>query len=460
MIRGSVQEFATRLGAELRGASVEFQGVGIDTRSLPDGALFVALPGNRVDGHDYLEQASAAGASAALVERFVDSNLPQLKFASSERGLGELAADWRNRFTLPLVGITGSNGKTSVKTMLAQILSVSHRVLVTRGNLNNELGVPLTLCGLDESHDFAVVEMGAGKPKDIAYLGSLARPDVSLLTNAGPAHLEGMGDLAGVARTKGEIVEALGPSGVAILNADDPFFEYWCGLAGSRRVISFGLEQPADVTASWRGSSGGMELTLSTPAGEVSLTLRSRGGHSAANAAAATAAALALGISLDDIAAGLEAFEPVDGRLNFRAMPGGWRLLQDSYNANPASMSAGLKVLAAQPGQRWLVMGDMRELGAEAEALHFQVGSEARRLGISRLFALGPLSRHAVAGFDSELAQHFDGLEDLVTALADALTEAASVDGAGDDGAVCLLKGSRGMQMERVVEALAERGLG
>ncbi|MEM7706952.1 MAG: UDP-N-acetylmuramoyl-tripeptide--D-alanyl-D-alanine ligase [Pseudomonadota bacterium] len=460
MIHGQLEGIATAIGAELRGGPGEFRGVKIDTRLLSEGALFVALPGTRVDGHDYLEQAAAAGASAALVQRFVECELPQLRCVSSERGLATLAAHWRKGFAMPLVGITGSNGKTTVKTMLAQILQVSHRVLVTQGNLNNELGVPLTLCGLDSSHDFAVVEMGAGKPGDIAYLGELARPDVSLLTNAGPAHLEGMGDLAGVARTKGEIVEALGPAGVAILNADDPFFDFWCGLAGSRRVVSFGLEQPADVTASWRSVSSGMQVNLATSPGEINVTLRSRGGHNAANAAAATAAALALGISLEDIAAGLEAFEPVDGRLKFRAMPGGWQLLQDSYNANPASMSAGLKVLAAQPGQRWLIMGDMRELGAEAEALHFQVGSEARRLGITRLFALGPLSRHSVAGFDSGSARHFASLDDLAAALGDALTDASTAASTADDSVVCLLKGSRGMRMERVVDALAERGLG
>ncbi len=455
MIQGSVQAMGRVIDAEVRGNDGPFCGVAIDSRGLPKGGLFVALPGLRVDGHDYVQSAANNGAGGALVERFVDCQIAQLKCADATAALGRLGAHWRSQFSLPLIGITGSNGKTSVKTMLGSILRQRHRVLVTQGNLNNELGVPLTLCRLSADDEFAVIEMGAGKPGDIGYLAQLARPDVALINNAGPAHLERLGDLHGVARTKGEMLDHLSDGGTAVLNADDQFFQTWKQRACGRRVMSFGLQQGADVCARWQSSDGGLALTLSTPVGEISAQMNCRGEHNAANAAAAAAAAIALGVAGDQISAGLEAFEPVDGRLGFRSMAGGWQLLEDAYNANPASMSAGLKVLAAQPGERWLIMGDMRELGDEAAALHLEAGREARRLGITRIFALGELSRQAVDGFGSEHAQHFADLEAMVDDLAQAIAEASS----GQQPLVCLLKGSRGMQMERVLDGLAQRGV-
>ncbi|MFK7955800.1 MAG: UDP-N-acetylmuramoyl-tripeptide--D-alanyl-D-alanine ligase [Lysobacterales bacterium] len=455
MIDASTQDVSGAIGAEVRGRQTRFHGVGIDTRTLPPEALFVALPGDRVDGHDYVQAAHNRGASAALVERFIDSDITQLKCDNAAAAFARLAAHWRRQFDLPVVGITGSNGKTSVKTMLAAIVTQGKRALVTEGNLNNELGVPLTLCRLSKDHDVAVIEMGAGQPGDIAYLAALACPDVALINNAGPAHLERMGSLDGVAKTKGEMLDGLPPEGTAVLNADDPYFDVWVQRAQGRRIVSFGLNAGADVQASGRPTSAGIEVTFRRAVGELTATLHCRGEHNVANAAAAVAAATVLGISDEQITVGLAAYEPVDGRLNVRPMRGGWQLLQDAYNANPASMSAGLKVLAAQSGERWLIMGDMRELGDDAAALHFQVGSEAHRLGIERVFALGELSAHAVAGFNADRGQHFLSVDSLIDALAAAMTDATAM----DSNLTCLLKGSRGMQMERVLEGLKRRGV-
>ncbi|MEM9532638.1 MAG: UDP-N-acetylmuramoyl-tripeptide--D-alanyl-D-alanine ligase [Pseudomonadota bacterium] len=443
MIRGDTQQLATLLDAELIGAPSEFTGVAIDSRQVASGQLFVALPGERVDGHDFVAAAAQAGASTALVARPVDAALPQLRCADPVQTLGRLAADWRAKFKLPLIGVTGSNGKTTVKTMLAGILGNLGPVLATAGNYNNELGLPLTLCELSDEHRFAVIEMGAGQPGDIAYLAELARPTVGVVNNAGPAHLERMGSLRGVAQTKGEMIAALASDGVAVFNADDAFAPLWAELAGRRESLRFGLEAPVEVVARWTPAGQGSRVELTTPAGALTVAMPVPGVHNVYNALAATAAALAAGATLDAIKAGLEAFEPVGGRLVRREMAGGWLLIEDTYNANPASVSAGLHVLSHENGERWLVLGDMRELGVDADALHFQVGSEAHRLGVSRLFALGPHSRHAVAGFGTG-GEHFADLEALVSTLGAEIHE----------GVTCLVKGSRGMRMERVSQAL------
>ena len=311
--------------------------------------------------------------------------------------------------------------------------------------------MPLTLCRLSKDHDLAVIEMGAGQPGDIAYLAELACPSVALINNAGPAHLERMGSLDGVANTKGEMLDALPSDGTAVLNADDPYFNAWVERAQGRSIVSFGLNVGADVQASWRPEDTGLQVTFKRAGSQFTATLQCRGEHNVANAAAAVAAATVLGLPDEQIAAGLAVYQPVDGRLNVCPMRGGWQLLQDAYNANPASMSAGLKVLAAQAGERWLIMGDMRELGQDAAALHFQVGSEAHRLGIERVFALGELSVHTVAGFNADQGQHFGSIDSLVDALASAMGTVSNL--------TCLLKGSRGMQMERVLDGLKQRGV-
>lgn len=446
MIRMGTAEAGTAVGAELRGGDTAFEGVATDSRNLAGCPLFVALRGERTDGHEYCAEAAAGGAAAVLVEQWLDVAVPQLRCDDSLKALGRLAGYWRQRHRLPVVGITGSNGKTTVKTMLGAILGAAggdDRLLINPGNFNNELGLPLTLCRLAETHRHAVLEMGAARPGDIAYLAAIARPDIGVVNNAGPAHLEGMGDVAGVARTKGELIEALPDDGIAIFNGDDEYASVWRRLAGARQTLRFGLEPANEVSATWTAVTSGVQASVRCPAGQVELRLDCHGQHNVYNALAAATAALALDVPLEQIAAGLAQFRPVEGRLRERIMPAGWRLLADSYNANPASVSAGLRVLAGFAGERWLVLGDMRELGADSDALHFQVGAEARRLGIERLFCLGTRTRHTADGYGDPSA-HFDDLEPLVEALRADLRPDVT----------CLVKGSRGMRMERVVQAL------
>ncbi len=447
MIAMDLQQAANVLSAELRVGSQagdsRFEGVSTDTRTLEPRQLFVALGGEHFDGHAFLPEAENRGAAGALVQQWVECGLTQLRCGDTQAAMGALARDWRRRHDCRVIGITGSNGKTTVKTMLHGILERGATCLVTPGNYNNEIGLPLTLFKLSSEHQFAVIEMGAAAPGDIDYLARIAEPEVGIVNNAGPAHLEGMGSVAGVARTKGELFAALPDSGTAVINADDDHCSLWRGLAGGSRILTFGLDNPADVSARWHSTDDGMELELMTPAGGATASLSCFGEHNVRNAVAAAACAVALDRPLEEIVAGLKAFRPIAGRLLPRTMPGGWRLLEDTYNANPASLSAGIRVLASMPGEKWLVLGDMKELGEDADALHFQAGSEAHRMGVSRLFCLGPRSHHAALAFGDN-AEHFDSAETLAAALA----------GAIHPGVVCLIKGSRGMAMENVVAAL------
>ncbi|WJW75012.1 UDP-N-acetylmuramoyl-tripeptide--D-alanyl-D-alanine ligase [Thiohalobacter sp. IOR34] len=447
MMSMQLSEAAGLLGADLVGADVRFAGVSTDSRSLEPGNLFVALVGERFDGHAYLQQAAERGAAAAAVSRELNPVLPLLRVADTRRALGELAGHWRRRFDLPLVAVTGSNGKTTVKEMTAAILGVGRRVLATRGNLNNDIGVPLTLFRLDGRHQAAVIEMGANHPGEIALLTGIAAPSVALITNAAPAHLAGFGDLAGVAEAKGEIFAGLGPHGVAVINADDRFAPRWRALAAGHEILDFGLEAPAAVSADWRPVEAGSELRLRTPQGRVELRLPLPGRHNVMNALAATAAALAAGAGLDEVQQGLSGLRAVAGRLRFLAGRQGARLIDDSYNANPASLGAALEVLRAQPGEHWLVLGEMGELGGDARALHAEAGRQARASGVSRLFGLGPLAAEAVRAFGAG-ARMYDALDALLEDLGAAL----------DPDKTVLVKGSRSMRMERVVEALAAEG--
>ncbi len=429
---------AAWLGCDFDGPDHHFQGVCTDTRVSMPGALFVALKGPNHDGHDHLPEAANQGAMAALVERRVEAELPQLVVKDSRLGLGHLAAAWREELGLPLAAITGSNGKTTVKEMLAAILAQVGPTLATRGNLNNDIGVPLTLLSLERGHQYGVIEMGANHPGEIQYLVGLTRPQVALVNNAGGAHLEGFGSLKGVAEAKGEIYGGLAEDGVAVINADDRFADYWRGLAEGRRQISFGMESDADVKGQW--SEAG--LKVSCPQGEFSVQLKLAGRHNGMNALAATACALGLGVGIDAIAAGLASVEPVAGRLQEVATG----LINDCYNANPASLAAALDVLAARPGRRVLVLGDMGELGADSAAQHRECGAATAEAGIDALYALGELSREAVAGF-GEGARHFDTVEALVAALKPELSA----------GSTLLFKASRSMRLERVIEQLKEQ---
>jgi UDP-N-acetylmuramoyl-tripeptide--D-alanyl-D-alanine ligase len=430
----------------LLGDDAAVGGVAIDTRRLKAGDLFAAFKGERVDGHDYLAQAAAAGATGALVSRRVDSPLPQVLVDDVEAALGDLASAVRAQRHARVIGITGSNGKTTVKTLVASILSLHGRTHVSAGSFNNEIGLPLTLLSMPEDAEYAVLEMGAGKPGDIAYLAAIARPDIGLVNIIAPAHLERMGSVEGVAETKGALYQALPADGVAIINADDAFAGFFAGLAGARRVLRFGLEHAADVGADIvEQRADGSRFVLSTHVGDAEVELALPGRHNVANALAAAAVALALEVPLETIVKGLEQARAVAGRLRRVDLPGGATLIDDSYNANPSSMAAAIDTLALAAGERWLVIGDMAELGADARALHAGVGMKAREGGIERLFAVGPLSVAAVEAFGAG-GGHFADKASLVAALRAGL----------HGGVTCLVKGSHSAGMDEVARALED----
>ncbi len=443
MMSMPLAEAARVLHAQWSGAELNFTGVSTDTRTLEPGNLFVALQGPHFNGEEYLDQAREKGAVAA-VTRTPSAVLPQLAVADTRIALGQLAAYWRSRFAIPLVGITGSNGKTTVKEMIAAILAQRGHPLVTRGNLNNDIGVPLTLFRLGVEHDAAVIEMGANHPGEIAYLTDIAQPTVGLVNNAGPAHLEGFGSLTGVAEGKGELFSHLPASATAVINAEDRYAPLWRKLAGSRDQLAFGIEGRTDVTAAWRGDAAGSDLEISTPSGAVALRLALPGRHNVMNALAATAAALAAGAELAQVQQGLQSLQPVSGRLQRIALADGSVLIDDTYNANPGSLRAGIEVLALGSGPRWLVLGDMGELGEKGELLHQQMGKLAREAGIDRLFVLGALAGAAAKVFG-----------DRAVSCTDMETLIASLQEDWQPGVQVLIKGSRRMAMERAVQALA-----
>ena len=439
MIRMRLSELAAVLDCPVPQRDVTVDAIVSDSRRVDFGALFAALPGSQVDGHDFAPAAVQLGAVALLVNRRLDLDVPQLVVGDVLFALGRIAALLRQRLDPVVVGITGSNGKTTVKEMVASILRPAGAVLATRGNYNNELGVPLSLFELKPSHRFAVLELGASKPGDIAYLAEIARPDVGLITNIGPAHLGGFGSEEGVARAKGEIYAALPADGHAVINADEPWTGLRAGVNRAGHVLTFGSGPGCDV----RVTGDEQQPVLRTPQGAFELQLALPGVHNRLNAAAATAVALALGISLDDIRAGLEGVKPVPGRLNFIDTSMGWTVIDDTYNANPASLYSALQVLSGMQGTPWLVLGDMKELGIDSPKMHREVGDAARAMGVTRLFATGEMTVHAVDAF-GEGGEHFASRD----ALADSLRRQLR------PGIKCLVKGSRSMGMEAVVEAI------
>jgi UDP-N-acetylmuramoyl-tripeptide--D-alanyl-D-alanine ligase len=427
------------------GGDADVIGVAIDTRRVQPGDLFVALKGEHVDGHDFLADAAARGAVAALVTRQVDSELPQVLVDDASLALGDLASAARARQNVRVVGITGSNGKTTVKTLVASILSRHGRTHVSAGNFNNELGLPLSLLAMPDDTQYAVFEMGAGKPGDIEYLAAIARPDIGLVTLIAPAHLARMGSIEGVAETKGALYRSLPADGVAIINADDAFASFFGGLAGTRQVLRFGLDNPADIGADIiEQRMDGSRFVLITPRGNAEVMLSLPGRHNIANALAATAVALALDVPLKTITEGLEQAAGVAGRLRREVTPGGWTLVDDSYNANPSSIAVAIDTLMLAEGERWLVLGDMAELGNDARELHAQIGALARERGVDRLFAVGPLGAATVEAFGAHGA-HFDDKGALIDALNTQIRA----------GVTCLIKGSRSAGMEQVATALA-----
>ena len=427
---------------------VRFRGVSTDSRRDCGGTLFFALRGPNFDGHDHVEAAARAGAVAAVTELPAAEGLPRLVVRDTRRALARLAAQWRGRFDVPFIAVTGSNGKTTVKEMVASILRRRHRTLSTAGNLNTDIGLADTLFGLGPEHRRGVVEMGANHPGEIADLSRLCAPRVGIVTQCAPAHLEGFGDLAGVARAKGELFESLPPDGIGIVNADDRFAQFWAQQLGHRRILRFGLGSPADVSAEFTSQESGSRITLATPGGDAVVNLALPGRHNVMNALAATAASLAIGEPLAAVGEGLEAMRPVPGRLCMRFLGGGSVLLDDTYNANPGSLRAALDVLGGCDGECWLALGDMAELGDEERDLHRDAGRLARERGVTRLYGLGPLADDAVRAFGPG-GRHHPSYDALVAELRADLRARSPV--------TLLVKGSRSMGMENVVQALVGR---
>lgn len=449
-MKARLSEAAAAVSGRLEGADAAFSGVSIDSRTLEPAQLFVALRGERFDGHAFLAAAAGRGAAGAIVERGVAAvTLSQVVVKDSQAALTALAAAWRARSTATVLGVGGSNGKTTTKELLAAIVAGAGASLATRGNLNNHIGVPLTLLRLEPSHRYAVVEMGANHPGEIAALAALAKPAIALVTNAGDEHLEGFGDIEGVARAEGEMFAALGPGGIAVVNADDAFADLWTGMVpAGARILRFGIDAPADARAhsiQGRIESGAFvtAFTLAVAGAEARVKLPLAGRHNVLNALGAAAAAHAAGIALPAIVAGLERMRPVSGRLQLKpGLRGAW-LIDDSYNANPSSVRAGIDVLCSLPGEHWLVLGEMAELGNQTEASHIGVGDYARRAGITRMFAMGDAARHAVAAYGTRANWYAD---------AASLAQAVAAD--IDSGVTVLIKGSRVNRLERVVDRL------
>ncbi len=446
-----LSQVAKLVGGRVAGdGDVVIEGVSTDSRNLPDAdgrsLLFVALRGENFDGHAHVAGAAQRGATAALVAYEVDAAIPQIVVADTELALGALARGLQRERATKVFAVTGSNGKTSVKTMLLSILDQVGGAYANPGNFNNEIGLPLASIAAPDEARFAVYEMGAGKPGDIKYLTDIVRPDIALVNNIAPAHLERMGSLLNVADTKAAIYDALPAHGVAVINADDAFAPYFAERAHGRSILRFGLEATADVFASdIVQDKSGSRFHISTPAGDADIALQLPGRHNISNALAAATMALAAGIDIDIIRAGLQAATPVAGRGVARRLRNGAELIDDSYNANPGSTHAAIDTLAVGGGEAWLVLGDMRELGADEIALHAEVGRRAKAAGIARLYTLGVLSAHAAEAF-GEGAMRLDSHQALADALIKDMREGVRV----------LVKGSRGSAMDRVVAALLQ----
>lgn len=449
-----LSEIAACVQGIVVGEDVTISSVSIDTRAITPGELYVAIKGSHFDGHEFVSKAVQAGALAAIVNPGITVTIPHIVVADTRLALAELAGIWRKKATLSVIGITGSNGKTTVKEMVAAILGaydLTHaNTLFTQGNLNNDIGVPLTLLRLNEQHRYAVIEMGANHPGEIQYTSHYVQADVVIITNVGAAHIEGFINLDGVAKAKGEIIQTLNQSGVAVLNRDDDYFDYWKSIAGTRKLLSFGINNIADITAhSVKTTIIDHEFATSfklvTKAGELAIQLRLAGLHNVVNALGAAAACLALGIDLQQIKLGLESVKPVTGRLQPLVSRLGNIVIDDTYNANSASLKAALDVLANCTGQKWVVLGAFGELGPESQKIHEEMGQMIRENGVVRLLAVGSEARNTVKFF-GQGARFFDNQDDLIGVLKHELK--------GDE--VILIKGSRTQRMEHVVAALVE----
>lgn len=450
MISVTLSQLAGTLHGELLGQDVTIDAVTSDTRKLTPGCLFVALKGERFDAHDFADQAKAGGAGALLVSRKLDTDLPQLVVSDTRLAFGELAAWVRQQVPTRVVALTGSSGKTSVKEMTAAILGECGNTLYTAGNLNNDIGVPMTLLRLTKEHQYAVIELGANHQGEIAWTVSLTRPEAALVNNLAAAHLEGFGSLAGVAKAKGEIYTGLPANGIAILNADNNDWLNWQSIIGDRKVWRFSPNAAnSDFTATnVHITSHGTEFTLQTPTGNAEVTLPLPGRHNIANALAATALAMAVGASLDAVKQGLAKLKAVPGRLFPVRLGENQLLLDDTYNANVGSMTAAAHVLAEMPGYRVMVVGDMAELGDESEACHVQVGEAAKAVGIDKVLSVGTLSK--ALSDASGVGEHFNDKAAATARLKTLIAEHPMI--------TILVKGSRSSAMEEVVRDLQENG--
>ena len=436
---------AREVRGELVGEDAEYGAVSIDSRELEPGSLFVAIAGERFDGNDFLADAQSKGAVGAMVSRLASIPLPQVRVLDTRGAFARAARAWRENFSIPVIAVTGSNGKTTVKELIASILGARRNICVTRGNLNNDLGVPLTLMELSEEHEALVIELGANHPGEIDYLSGLAQPTVGVITNANAAHLEGFGSVAGVAAAKGELLDHLPRAGTAVINADDEHYADWRARSRAEEVFTFGLGGAADCTVHGEivAEPGGSRFTLQLPEGaELQVDLPLAGRHNVLNSLAAAAATHALGASGEEIQSGLSQAHAVKGRLNLLPGHGGAVIIDDSYNANPESTRAALDYLRECEGNRVFVLGDMAELGETAPALHREIGEYAREC-CDALFAIGDLSRHAAAAY-GEHGRFFSELASLQQALEPLLAADTTV----------LLKGSRVMELDRLAARL------
>lgn len=432
------------------GSDVEVASASIDTRAIQSGDLYIAIKGHQFDGNEFVEKAKQAGAAAAILNENFTSKLPHILVNDTRLALGQLAGAWRNKVSAKVVGITGSNGKTTVKEMTAAVLGGAGSVLFTKGNLNNDIGVPLTLFQLSEHHRYAVIEMGANHLGEIAYTSTIVKSDAVILNNAGAAHIEGFGSLDGIAKGKGEIIETLKPDGVAVLNKDDKYFGYWLSIAGSRKVLSFGLSEGADITArniqtEIINNAFATTFDLMASSTTLKVNLKLAGQHNVLNALAATAAGLALGLNLVQIKAGLESVNPVTGRMQPLVGKLGNIIIDDTYNANADSLKVGLDVLVNCKGKHWVVLGAFGELGPESPRIHEEIGKLISSKGVVRLLALGSDAKNTARGFGKG-ATFFDSQDELIGTLKNELK----------GGETILIKGSRTQRMENIAAALVE----
>lgn len=449
-MKGSLTILQTWIAGSHMTADTHFSGVSTDSRSVPKGSLFIALRGERFDAHDFLQEVVASGAAAVVVEHVpAGLSVPALVVPDTRAALGDIARQWRRQFAIPVIGVTGSNGKTTVKEMIAAIFQTAFgegQYLATRGNLNNDVGVPLTLLRLDAEHRAAVVELGMNHAGEIAQLASMASPTIGLVNNAQREHQEFMHSVEAVATENGAVIESLPNGGVAVFPSDDLFTPLWQQMASQNakcRTLTFGLSGEPDVGCSYRLEQFGSEMTIRIGLQQQTFRLGAAGLHNVRNALAAAACCHAIGIGADDIVAGLAAFAPVSGRMQRKPGKSGARVIDDSYNANPDSVLAAINVLAQFAPPRVLVLGDMGEVGSNGVRFHEEVGAYARQSGIENLLVLGDLAAHAAGAFGAGAA-HFEHLDDLMGALVPLLSAEATV----------LVKGSRFMQMERVVRQL------